>query len=104
VNEVIKDEDKALILLSFLSDEEYETFVLILINDKASLSYKDVLAVLVNHEVRRKDKESTSSSITTEALTARGFGFNRQKGKRDVGMSKFKLEKNHCAFYKKEGY
>ena len=34
VGEVIKDEEKVLILLSSLSDEEYETFVLILINYK----------------------------------------------------------------------
>ena len=32
VDEVIKDEDKALILLSFLPDDVYETFVLTLIN------------------------------------------------------------------------
>jgi len=32
VNEVIKDEDKALILLSSLLDEDYETLILILIN------------------------------------------------------------------------
>jgi len=35
VDEVIKDEDKALILSS-LSDEEYETLVLTLINGKQS--------------------------------------------------------------------
>jgi len=32
VDEVIKDEDKALILLSFLPDDVYETFVFTLIN------------------------------------------------------------------------
>jgi len=44
----IEEEDKALILLSFLSDEEFETFVLILINDKQTLNYSDVSAILVN--------------------------------------------------------
>jgi len=34
VNLVIEEEDKALILLSSLLDEDYKTFVLILINDK----------------------------------------------------------------------
>ena len=34
VDEVIKDEDKTLILLSYFSDDNYETFVLILINSK----------------------------------------------------------------------
>jgi len=72
VEEVIKDEYKALILLSSLSNKEYETFVLTLINGKTSLSYNDVSTALVNHEVRRKDKESSSSRTITEVLTARG--------------------------------
>ena len=58
VDEVIKDEDKALNFLSSLPGEEYETFVLTLINSKSSLNNNDVSATLVNHEVRRKDKES----------------------------------------------
>jgi len=33
VKEMIKDENKVFILLSFLLDEKYETFVLTLIND-----------------------------------------------------------------------
>jgi len=53
---VIEDEDKALVLLSSLSDEEYETFVLPFINGKKSLSYNKVSAALVNHELRKKDK------------------------------------------------
>ena len=47
---VIKDEDKILILLSSLIDEEYETFVLTLINEKTSLSYVEVTSTLVNLE------------------------------------------------------
>ena len=39
VEEVIKDEDKALILLSSLPDKKYETFVLTLINGKKLLSF-----------------------------------------------------------------
>jgi len=104
VNEVIKDEDKALILLSSFPNEEYETFVLTLVNGKASLSYNDVSTALVNHEVRRKDKKSSSSSTTVEALIARGIFFNHQKCKGDVGKSKTgdrKLRKNQCTFCKK---
>jgi len=63
-----------------LSDEEYETFVLTLINDKSSLSNNNVSDALVNHEVKRKDKESSSSSTIAEVLTARGVGFNHRKG------------------------
>ena len=52
----IKKEDKAVILLNSLLDEEYRTFVLILINDKQTLNYSDVSVALINCEVRRKDK------------------------------------------------
>ena len=77
-----------MILLSPLLDEEYEAFILILINGKSSLSYNDVPTALVNHKVRRKDKVSSSNSTTLEALTARGMSFNHQKRKSDVDKSK----------------
>jgi len=69
-------------------DEEYETFVLILINENASLRYNDVSAALVNHEVKRKGKESSSSSISVEVLTAKRVGSNHNKGKGDFEKSK----------------
>ena len=81
VDKVIKDEGNALIILSSLPDEEYETFVLTLINGKSSHSYNDVSTAIVNHEVRMKDKESSSSSTTTEALTARGIDSNHWKAR-----------------------
>jgi len=102
MDEVFKYEDKALTLLISLLDEEYETFILTLNNSRSSLSYNDASAALVNHEVRGKDKEFSSSSITEEALTERGISSNYRKGKEDVGMFKTsnrKLTKNQCAFY-----
>ena len=48
---VIKDEDKASILLSSLPDEGYKTFVLIVINERTSLSY---VIALVNLEFEMK--------------------------------------------------
>jgi len=62
VNVPIGEEDKALTLLNSLPDEEYETFILTLINGKQTLNYSDVSAALVNREVRRKDKQSSSNS------------------------------------------
>ena len=53
VDVVIKEEDKALILLNSLPDERYETFALTLINERTSLSYAEVTTVLVNIELRR---------------------------------------------------
>jgi len=43
VEEVIKDGDKALILLSSLLDEEHDTYILTLINGKSSRSYSRLL-------------------------------------------------------------
>ena len=62
VDVVSEEEDKALILLSSLPDEGYETFVLTLINGRTSLKYSYVTTALVNLELGRKDKESLGST------------------------------------------
>ena len=69
MDEMIKDDDKVLILLSSHPNDEYETFVLTLINGELSFSYDQVSAALINHELRRKE---SSNGILAEALTARG--------------------------------
>ena len=71
VNETIKNEDKMLVMLSSFSDDDYETSVLTLIICKSLHSYDKIFSALVNHELKRKDKES-SSNILAETLTARG--------------------------------
>jgi len=86
VEEVIKNEDKALTLLSSLPDEEYDTFILTLINSKKSLSYNEASTALVNHEFRKKNKQS-SISTSAEILAARKFGSNHRKGKGDISKS-----------------
>ena len=58
----IKEEDKVVILLNSLPDEEYKTFILTLINGKQTLNYSNVLATLVNYEVRRKDEQYSFKS------------------------------------------
>ena len=65
-----------MILLNYRPDEEYETFVLNLINGKQTLNYSYVSAALVNYEVRRNDKQFSSNSTTAEAMTARVMGPN----------------------------
>ena len=64
----IDEEDKTVILLNSLPDKEYKTFVLTLINGKQTLDYSDVSAALVNYEVRKKNKHSSSKSDSAEAL------------------------------------
>jgi len=104
----IEEENKALILLNSLPDEEYENFTLTLINGKQTLNYSDVSAALINYEVRRQDKLSSSEGTSAEALAIRGRSSNR-KGKGDCGRSKSRpdfrdLKKNQCAFCKELGH
>ena len=103
VDEQIGDEDKALILLSSLPDEEYETFVMTLINGKSSLSYSEVKSALVNLELRRKDKEA-SSSTSAEVLTVRGKKSGDGKLKLKSKSGRFDVEKDQCAFCKQHGH
>jgi len=49
----INEEDKVVILLNSLPEEEYEIFTLILINGRQTLNYSKIFAALVNYEVRR---------------------------------------------------
>ena len=109
VDERIEVKDKALILLSSLPDEEYETFVMTLINGKSSLIYNEVKYAIVNLELRRKDKES-SSSTSAEALIARGRCSNKNSGEnrgRSRSKSRFgrpNLDKDQFAFCKPRGH
>jgi len=108
VNVKIEEEDKVVVLLNSLPDEEYETFTLTLINGRQTLNYSAVSDALVNYEVRRQDKLSSSESTSAEALTIRGRSSNR-KGKDDHGRSKSRpgfrdLKKNQCTFNKEVGH
>ena len=58
----IEEEDKVMILLNSLPDEEYETFTPTLINGRKSLNYSKVSAALVSYEVRRQDRLSSSGT------------------------------------------
>ena len=104
----IDKEDKAVILLNSLPQEEYGTFTLTLIYRRKSLSYSEVSATLVSYEVRRHDRQSSSRSTTVEALAVRGRSSNR-KGRDDQERSKSRsgfrdLKRNQCALCKKLGH
>ena len=104
----IEKEKKTLILLNSLPDEEYETFILTLINGEQSLNYNDVSVALVNYEVRRKDKQSSSNGTSAEALMVRDRGSNwKGKGENERSKSRLgfrNLKKNQCAFCKEIGH
>ena len=72
--------------MSSLSDKDYESFILTLINGKQSLGYHEAFYALVNHELRRKDKVPFKST-SAEELTVRGRSFS-QKGKDNCGRLK----------------
>jgi len=84
----IDEEDKAVISLNSLPEEEYETFTLILSNRRQTLNYSEVSATLMNYEVKRQDRLSFLWSTTAEILAVRGRSSNR-KGRGDQGTSKF---------------
>ena len=48
------------------------------INSKKSVSYNEISAALVNHESRKKDKQSFII-ILAEVLAAREISFNQRK-------------------------
>ena len=79
MNVVINDDDKTLILLNSQPDEGYEIFVLTMINGRTSLSYVEVINALVNLKLRRKDKESLSST-STEVSIMRGRSASQRGG------------------------
>ena len=56
----IEEDDKVLILLNSFPKEECKTFTLTLINRRQTLNYSEVSAALVNYEVRRQDRLSSS--------------------------------------------
>jgi len=75
-----------------------------LINDRQSLKDNEVSVALVNYEVRRQDRLSSSGSTTIKALAVRGISSNRKdKGDRERSMSRsdFRdLKKNRCTLCK----
>jgi len=108
VNVEIDKENKAVILLYSLPQEEYETFTLTLINERKSLIYSEVSTALVSYEVRRHDRLSSSGSTTAEILAVRGRSSNR-KGRGDQGRSKSRsgfrdLKRNRCVLCKELGH
>ena len=64
-------------------------------------------AALINYEVRRQDKLSSSKGTSAEALLVRGRGSNyKNKGEHERSKSRpgFRDLKNQCAFCKEIGH
>ncbi|PWA86033.1 Retrovirus-related Pol polyprotein from transposon TNT 1-94 [Artemisia annua] len=80
MDEVFKDQDLALILLGSLL-EEYELLETTLLNGKDDVSLSEVCAALYSKELRRKDKQ-ISSSGDAEVLLVRGRSQKKGTDKR----------------------
>jgi len=74
MNVKIDKEDKTVILLNSLPEEEYETFTLTLINGSQSLNYNEVSAALVNYEVKK-----AGHIVFFREHNSRGVGRKRQE-------------------------
>ena len=103
----ISDEYKALVLLSSLPDDEYETFVLTLTNGRSALKFNEVVAALVAYDERRKDKQTAHTS-SGEVLSTRGRsptrGGDNKKDRSKSQRGHHSVGKNQCAFHRKTGH
>ncbi|KAK8934286.1 hypothetical protein KSP39_PZI015019 [Platanthera zijinensis] len=113
LDEEVKDEDKALLLLNSLPDS-YENFIMTLIHGTDVLEYGEVTTALLNHEFRRRDKESSKAESAEVLSLQRGRSDKKKswfkKGsssghfqKRDKSRGR-SLGKNQCAYCMEEGH
>ena len=99
LDEDIKDEVKAMILLHLLP-KEYNHYVTTLLYGKSVIIFKDVSTVLTNLEIQNNDKHSKKASF--EALLARERTMEKktkQGGKNSRSKSRSRnITRDKCAF------
>ena len=99
-----KDEDLALMLLSFIPDE-FEHLETTLLHGKENVSLDAVCSTLYSHELRKQDKMKTKSTTSEEALVERGRQQSQTKGRRERSKSKGRaVAKDECAFCHEKGH
>ncbi|KAM1232702.1 hypothetical protein ACFX13_002545 [Malus domestica] len=110
LDEHVKDEDKALILLNSLP-EAYDYLATTLIYGKDTINFENVSNALMNHEVRHKDKQVHNTA--SDALFVRGrmnkrrrFNNRRRSQSRPRSNSQNRkiLDKDECAFCHTKGH
>ncbi|KAH9660217.1 hypothetical protein KPL70_024138 [Citrus sinensis] len=105
LDEDIKDEVKAMILLHSLP-EEYSHFVTTLIYEKSVIVFKDVCTALTSLEIWNNDKNSERAS--SEALVSRDWAMEKQKkcgrkNSRSKSRSR-NIARDECAFCHEKGH
>ncbi|KAH9684587.1 hypothetical protein KPL70_013604 [Citrus sinensis] len=105
LDEDIKDEVKAMILLHSLP-EEYSHFVTTLIYGKSVIIFKDVCTALTSLEIRNNDKNFERAS--SEALVSRDWAMEKKKKRgRKNSRSKSRsrnMARDECAFCHEKGH
>ncbi|KAK9181223.1 hypothetical protein WN944_024360 [Citrus x changshan-huyou] len=105
LDEDIKDEVKAMILLHSLP-EEYSHFVTTLIYGKSVINFKDACTVLTNLEIRNNNKNSERAS--SEALVSRDWAMEKKKkrgGKNSRSKSRsINIARDECVFCHEKGH
>ncbi|KAH9650701.1 retrovirus-related pol polyprotein from transposon TNT 1-94-like protein [Citrus sinensis] len=105
LDEDIKDEVKAMILLHSLP-EEYSHFVTTLIYGKSVIVFKDVCTALTSLEIHNNDKNS--EQVSSEALVSRDWAMEKQKkrgGKNSRSKSRSRnIARDECAFCHEKGH
>nr|GEU72126.1 retrovirus-related Pol polyprotein from transposon TNT 1-94 [Tanacetum cinerariifolium] len=102
MDEVFKYQDLALILLGSLL-EEYALLETTILNGKDDVSLSEVCVALYSKELRRKDKQ-ISSSGDAEVLLVRGRSQKKVTNKRWRSKSRQRLSKDECAFCHEKGH
>ncbi|ONK80561.1 uncharacterized protein A4U43_C01F19200 [Asparagus officinalis] len=106
VDIMVEDEDKAMLLLCSLSEDDFGMFFLTLINGRTTVSYKEVTSALVNYELRKNDGELFERA-SGDALAVRGRSPNRQRFNHSKSKNRGdhkSVGRNQCAFCKEEGH
>ncbi|KAL6226184.1 hypothetical protein ACLB2K_000147 [Fragaria x ananassa] len=110
LDEDIKDEDKAMLLVNSLPDS-YEHLVTTLLHGKETIKFEEVSNALMNYEIRHADKQSSAS--TSDCLVVRGraverknYGGKKKFHSRPRGNSKNRrsLGRDECAFCHEQGH
>lgn len=88
VDEVMKDEEQALLMLSSLS-KSYKPFVQTMLSGRTTLTLEDVLKALRDNErMTRTEGYSTGENVLATEDSNRGRGFNRGGGSRGRSKSR----------------
>ena len=107
LDEVVKDEDKALILLNSLPDS-YEHLATTLIYGKDTVKFDDVSNALMNNEFRKRDKEAHNDTseafVTRERPEDRRTQFGNKSRERGVSSGRSKLANDECAYCREKGH